>query len=363
MLLVKCRLLQIVGVPAGLCVLLAAGTLPAQTPYGTRPIEFSEPRGEKAPITNAQTIGSERSSLSRLEERLSSTFDVFKLGDSMSGAPAAPPLPRPRVVVPRQTDKGSGLFDEDKDWLLGDLLGDSKEPSIFQSLLEGRKDAGRGDRLDGLGESPNPLDNLRGDNWLLRGIWGDSYWNKTPGPDLTGTLRPGDNAFQPFEALPATDPMAGSGASQLEGVMGMNRPAANLFGISDAQEMTGERDFGTRLASPFSRDYNQRRDAYRSLLGMEPRLAPATPNPFDTPNSGGSLPQTTRPSTPAFSQPAQGWNTQAPTAPRRSFYSDLLAPPKPPTATPSLEPVQDWNTPPTRSRPANPFIEPPRRGF
>jgi hypothetical protein len=79
---------------AGLVGLAAVGAF-AQ---GGRPIEFSEPRSERA-RTNLIRLEQGRSGLDRLESELNRPFEFISRGNSMEGRPLPMPLPAPPPVV------------------------------------------------------------------------------------------------------------------------------------------------------------------------------------------------------------------------------------------------------------------------
>jgi hypothetical protein len=331
----------------------------------SRPIEFSEPRENKSTRTNSGEFGSERRRLSDLEDRLSKTFDFFQFEDSLSGSPAFT-TPRRTVVSPKNP-KTSVKPSKAEDWLTANPLDEDLPAELFSA-----------DRFSELAapdqqqDRSTLLDSLRGEDWLVRGTMGATFWEI---PVVQTKAANEQVPWDSFGQRPVAQKERGADEdfeSRLQNFLSRTSGAESRFELPDRKFPTA------RNLEPFAPDQtfrrgglDQRREEYRDLVGLNTKPA-SIPAPAGSGLYGGS--QTgpgTYPSYLQASRPASTATTLTGSSlhPVRSSERESLYPGSPyapqrpsvldtldiePQATPSVAP---------ENRVSSPFYQPPRRQF
>ena len=262
-----------------LCICVVATAAAQQR--GSRPIEFSEPKDGSIKATNRQDLGSQGRRLSHLEDDLSKTFNFFQLEDSMGGSSSLRPPARGQVL-PRQT-KSTGLSGNKLDWLQEDsrfALPKFDDTKLFD--VDAKTD---GQSRQPGSEKSTLLETMRGEDWLLRGTMGNTFF------EIPITSQNEANQRAPWE-MPFSGRQPSADANE-EGTLGSkldqlvrgnpasSDPGFNKPSLRPGQDRSRELyDFGQPMRMTLQ---DRRRETFKDLLGMAPTagVRPAQPSAVD----------------------------------------------------------------------------------
>lgn len=337
-----------------------------------RSIEYSDPRGATASVTNSNPFGSDQTSLHALEERLSKTFNFLKFTDSVSGAPV--PRNLPRVVVVPEKSKNLGLLNNNEDWTLSDLI--EGLPGTSDSEDRSKYGVSEGDERFARPSYEDPLDNLRGDDWLVQGVGEDAFWKKPRGSRSSPMLSNDEEGAQRRSAFSTTRIDAeNSRWSRNQGRQGQvsDRNASSSLGRREVADFGSPEVYGLNRRARLDA-FAQRQEAYRRLLGYAPRPSSAQPLQRTPPTGLGQGLETggstlSRQNTPESFGGADnfGFGALSPVTPfdHQSLYPAVPTAPQRPTAGYSFEQEekQRLSTPSYQRDTPSPFTSQPRRDF
>lgn len=250
-----------------------------------RPIEFgesTEANAEQQQVTNEQAFGAGGRRLRELEDDLARSLDFFSPQDSLGGVQI--PSRLPRANVPRVRKPASDLFNTEESLRYSDPMEELRRR--LDDIDEDRdaRDASRDADRGSDSSSGDLFDELRAEDWLVKGAAGEAFW------DIAVNAEPTD-AFNQDPSFPGIDDTHPFGGGE--------RPEPGIWGESDFQttdsRLTSDSiwtqqddSFGRQPAKPFrQQDMDQspqefRREEYRRLLGVS-ALQPTVSEPISTP--------------------------------------------------------------------------------
>lgn len=352
-----------------LLVLLGMGlSVRAQDP-GSTPVELSVPKAETATPTNTNRSNTRQTRLTELEERLSKVFDFFRVDDSLSGMPTFRAPARPTTVV-KPTPSSGNTGDLNNDWLQEDIFPDLPGFAKDTKRSEDSPDPGNADFQD---QKSTLLDSLRGDDWLVKGTMGETFWEIPVLPNRNESDRTPWDAGNRFKGASEERKSEEDLRSRLDGLLGRSGRTVSPLDVPDYRSLNSGSLDPFNSGPAWQREaQNQRRDEYRELLGMNPK--PAVESTKLAPLNGsfsstmGGADRSYLNGTPSGLNSRSGspnslYPVRSPE--RESIYSSSPYTPQRPSVTDplELEPQTSPNTLSPERRVSSPLYQAPRRQF
>jgi len=358
-------------------ILVAVGPSAVAQSGGSRPIEFSAPRGVEESSTNSLRFRSSLRGSGNLDEELSKRFDFFDLENSLSGVSAFRPAARPQTIV-RQSRNANNVNGESS-WLTHESLNGGTDGSKSNLPFDSTdsKDSEQA-AVNDEDDRAKMLDSLRGEDWLVRGTMGDTFWaapipqDKEKGAQKLweiGLSADSEGGLQVQEKDEFRPP--------LEGLFGQTIEPPQTFEIQDNRPSRLVRNDETRnFGQGFRRsDDSNNRDAFRELIGLEARpsqdYSTTFPNSMHDGLANGSAPTFA----PSYTQPALSGVPTGFGTPQSSFqpvrppdWNSMFQSPQGiqnrPNSLQSFDPVAPSNPSSSSDKGlSNPFYQPPRRQY
>ena len=319
--------------------LVLSGSLVLGQDGGSRPIEYSEPRGFETPSATPREPKKKPGERTNIDEDLPKRFESFDFGDSLSGVASFQPPPRTQPV--NRTTRAKGDKDKNDPWTEAEYLSEFdnrpedlllKDPNESSESEENTKEEERG----------RMLDSLRGEDWLVRGTMGETFWQVNGNKE-----KDGGSSYVPWDTMLAnadsTDKIKRdeleSFSPQLEGFLGQPVESISMFGYPNSGAPTFAPGYNSSSSSSGLRSWESSRtsnnkEGYRDLIGLPAQTRPDYSSTFQNFGDDGFSRRTSPAIAPAY------------TPPTFSSPNIVGAPSGLGNSSGSLQPVRtpDWNS-------------------